>query len=56
MKAGITITVGGRTVDLTDARYDELMYWLGTLDTQAKNMVIRKLIHRIRGADHERQT
>ena len=49
MKAGITITVGSRTVDLTDARYEELTYWLDTLDTKAKKMIIRRLVHRIRG-------
>ena len=51
MKAGITITVGSRDVDLTDARHDELSYWLDTLDTKAKNRVVRRLVHRIRGAD-----
>ena len=51
MKAGITIRVDGRTMDLTDAGRDELVSWLDSLDTKAKNRVIRRLIYLVRGAD-----
>ena len=51
MKAGITIRVGGRNVDLTDASRDELISWLDSLDTKAKNRVIRRLIYLVRGTD-----
>ena len=51
MKAGITIRVGGHKVDLTDASRDELIVWLASLDTKAKNRVIRRLIYLVRGAD-----
>lgn len=51
MKSGIFIRIGSREVDLTEARHDELTYWLQTLDTKAKNRVIRQLIHMVRGCD-----
>lgn len=53
MKCGILIRIGDRDVDLTDARYDELMFWLGTLTTKQRNMAIRRLVHLVRGCDHE---
>ena len=53
MNTGIVIKVGSREVDLIDARHEELVYWLDTLDTKAKNRLVRQLIHMIRGVNHE---